>query len=194
LIRSFLAIELPKVIQDKIGKIQGDLRASSADVRWVAPEKIHITLKFLGDIEESKIDPIADSFREFVYKTPPFFLSVQGTGAFPDVKNPRVVWMGLADEKGVLVFLQRQIETALEKIGFPAESRSFRPHLTLGRVNSNRGKATLAERIERHGADVIGDFEVEAVLLVKSDLRPSGPLYTPLRAIKLGMSSDIQGK
>jgi RNA 2',3'-cyclic 3'-phosphodiesterase len=185
LIRSFLAIELPEVILKRVEEIQEDLRSSGADVRWVNVKKIHLTLKFLGNIEESQIDPIVKAIEGPIRSTPSFLLTVRGTGAFPHLRNPRVVWMGLFDESGRLISLQKQLESVLEKLGFQPENRPFQPHLTLGRVNSSRGKEALAEGIERYKGEEIGGFEVEKVIFFKSDLRPSGPIYTPLREVKL---------
>ena len=186
MIRSFLAIELPKPILRKIEEVQGDLRSTRADVRWVNPEKIHLTLKFFGNIEESKIEPIFKSIEEPIRNTLPFSLEVRGVGAFPHLRNPRVIWMGLVDGREVLVSFQKQIETQLEKIGFQPEDRPFHPHLTLGRMKSSRGKEELVGRMERHKEEEFGDFQVERVILFKSDLKPSGPIYTLLKEIKLG--------
>jgi len=186
LIRSFLAIELPKPILRKIEEVQGDLRSIHADVRWVNPEKIHLTLKFFGNIEESRIDPIFKSIEEPIQNIPPFSLKVRGVGAFPHLKNPRVIWMGLVDEREILTSFQKQIEIQLEKIGFQPEDRPFHPHLTLGRMKSSRGKEELVGRMERHKEEEFGDLKVERVVLFKSDLKPSGPIYSSLKEMKLG--------
>jgi 2'-5' RNA ligase len=186
LIRSFLAIELPKPILKKIEEVQGDLRSTHADVRWVNPEKIHLTLKFFGNIEESRIDPIFKSIEEPIRNTLPFSLKVQGVGAFPNLKNPRVIWMGLVDGREILVSFQKQIETQFEEIGFQSEDRPFHPHLTLGRMKSSRGKEELVGRMERHKEEEFGDLQVERMVLFKSDLKPTGPIYTPLRELRLG--------
>jgi RNA 2',3'-cyclic 3'-phosphodiesterase len=186
LIRSFLAIELPKSILKEIEEVQGDLKSTHADVRWVNPEKIHLTLKFFGNIEESRIDPIFKSIEEVIRNTLPFSLKVRGVGAFPNLRNPRVIWMGLIDGKEVLASFQRQIDTQLEKIGFQPEDRSFHPHLTLGRMKSSRGKEELVGKIEKHKEEEFGVLQVERLVFFKSDLRPTGPIYTPLKEMKLG--------
>jgi len=186
LVRSFLAIELPKPILRKIEEVQGDLRLTHADVRWVSPERIHLTLKFFESIEESRIDSIFKSIEEPIQNTLPFSLKVRGVGAFPHLKNPRVIWIGLVEEREILTSFQKQIETQLEKIGFQPENRPFHPHLTLGRMKSSRGKEELVGRMGRHKEVEFGDFKVERVVLFKSDLRPSGPIYTPLRELRLG--------
>ena len=134
MIRSFLAIEIPRTILKKIEEVQEDLKSSRADVRWVSPEKIHFTLKFFGNIDESRIDPIVKSIERPIQNTSPFSLKVRGVGAFPHLKNPRVIWMGLVDGKEVLAYFQKQLERELEKIGFEPEERAFHPHLTLGRM------------------------------------------------------------
>ena len=190
MIRSFLAIELPKPILGKIEEVQGDLRTTHADVRWVSPEKIHVTLKFFGNIEESRIDLIFKSIEEPMRDALPFSVRVRGAGAFPSLKNPRVIWMGLADGKEMLISLQKQIEDRLAKIGFEPEDRPFQPHLTLGRMKSSRGKEELVRRMEKYTEEEFGAFQVERVVLFKSDLRPSGPIYTLLRVLRLGGRSN----
>jgi RNA 2',3'-cyclic 3'-phosphodiesterase len=186
LIRSFLAIELPEAIRNKIDEIQGDLKSSHADVRWVNPEKIHLTLKFFGNIEEARVESIIKAIENPVRDTPAFAMKVSRIGAFPHWKSPRVIWMGLIDEEGILGFFQRKLEMELEGIGFEREARVFQPHLTLGRVNSSRGKEALTQKMERHQEEDFGDFRVERVILFKSDLRPAGPIYTLLREVRLG--------
>jgi 2'-5' RNA ligase len=186
LIRSFLAIELPKPILRKIEEVQGDLRSTHAEVRWINPEKIHLTLKFFGNIEESRIESIFKSIEEPIRSTLPFSLKVRGVGAFPNLKNPRVIWMGLVEGREVLISFQEQMEIQLKKIGFQPEDRPFHPHLTLGRMKSSRGKEELVRGMEKHKEEEFGDFQVERVVLFKSDLRPTGPIYTLLKEMKLG--------
>ncbi len=159
-------------------------------MRWTNPEAIHLTLKFFGNIEESRIDPILKSIEGPIRNAHPFSLKVRGVGAFPHLKNPRVIWIGLVDEREALTTLQKQIEIYLEKIGFQPEDRPFHPHLTLGRMKSSRGKEELAGRMEGYREEAFGDFEVERVVLFKSDLRPSGPIYTSLRELRLGEQNN----
>lgn len=186
MLRSFLAIELPRTILNKIEEVQEDLKLSHADIRWVNPEKIHLTLKFFGNVEESRIEPIVRSIEGPIRTSSPFPLMVRGMGAFPHLKNPRVIWIGLVDGGEKLTLLQKQLENQFEKFGFLTEDRPFHPHLTLGRVKSSRGKEELVKRMEKHKEEEFGDFQVERLVLFKSDLRPTGPIYTPLKEIKLG--------
>lgn len=187
MVRSFLAVELPRAILDRIGEVQRELKSSNADVRWVNPGNIHLTLKFFGNIEETEIDSILMAIEEPVRTTSPISITVRGVGGFPGLKNPRVIWVGLHDEKGASVSLQKRLEGELGKIGFPPEDRPFHPHLTLGRMRSNRGKDELVGRMRRFKEEGFGQFQVDKVILFRSDLRPTGPIYTPLRTFLLGI-------
>lgn len=186
MLRSFLAIELPATILKRIEEVQKDLKSSRADVRWVSPENIHLTLKFFGTIEESIIESIIKLTEGPVQGTLLFSLKIQGMGAFPSLKNPRVIWIGFQEGKEIVVAIQKQLEREFEKIGFQPENRPFHPHLTLGRMRSNRGKDELVRGMERYREEEFGNFQVEKIVLFKSELRPTGPIYTPLREIRLG--------
>jgi len=186
LIRTFLAIELPRPLLLKIEEVLGDLRSSQADVRWVNPENLHLTIKFFGNIDESKIEPIVQSVDRLVQETPAILLRVKGMGAFPNLRNPRVIWLGFSEGKESLNSFQKKLEREFKKIGFSPEERPFHPHLTLGRMRSSRGKEDLLRRMERYREEEFGEIQAEKVILFKSDLRPSGPIYTPLREIRLG--------
>ena len=186
MIRSFLAIEIPGIILKKIEEVQEDLKSSRADVRWVNPEKIHLTLKFFGNIDESRIESIVKSTERPTRTGSSFSLKVRGVGAFPHLKNPRVIWVGLVDGNEVLASFQKQLEEELEKIGFEREERAFHPHLTLGRMKSSKGRAELVGRMERYKEEEFGDFKTERIILFKSELKPTGPIYTPLKEIQWG--------
>jgi 2'-5' RNA ligase len=186
LIRSFLAIVIPIAVLNKIKEVQEDLKSSGIDVRWVNPGKIHLTLKFFGSIDESRIEPIVESIREPVLATPPFSLQVTGLGAFPHFKNPRVIWVGLVDGKDVLIPFQKGLEARLDGIGFPREDHPFQPHLTLGRAKSSRGRDELVGKMEKYKEEEFGEFQAEELILFKSELTPSGPIYTRLRELRLG--------
>jgi 2'-5' RNA ligase len=179
-IRSFLAIKLPPPILLKIGEIQDRLRACRADVRWVKVERIHLTLKFFGNIEEEQIVDISAVMEDAAVQRSAFTLSVKGLGAFPSTRNPRVIWLGLHGWEESLLPLQREIETRLEAVSFVPEERPYRPHLTLGRVKSLKVKEDLVDLIERERDVNLGHFVVDRIVLFRSDLRPTGPIYTPL--------------
>lgn len=179
-IRSFLAVELPPHILSKIGEIQDRLRTSRADVRWVKVERIHLTLKFFGNIEEAQIADISSVMEEAAAQKSAFSVSVKGLGAFPSIRNPRVIWLGLDGWEENLLPLQGEIETGLEAVGFRPEERPFRPHLTVGRVKSLKGKGDLVDLMERERDVNFGPFVVARIVLFRSDLRPTGPIYTPM--------------
>lgn len=188
MIRSFLAIELSRDVKEKIKRLQEDLKSLNADVRWVNPENIHLTLKFFGNVEESSIELIIRAVVEPAHLISPFNVKIQKLGAFPNLKNPRVIWIGLLDGKGILIPFQKELEKGFERIGFKSEDRPFQPHLTLGRMRSNRGKDSLVKSLKIHSDEEFGELRVEKIMLFKSDLRPEGPIYTPLGEVKLGVS------
>lgn len=185
-IRSFLAIELPPAITKGLERVQNDLKQSHADVKWVEPSRIHLTLKFLGNVDEGACDEIMNAVAKAASEVESFALAVRGLGAFPNTRNPRVIWLGVEDGSGALRPLQGAIDERLGEIGYPREEREFRAHLTLGRARSARGRAELLCRIEGLSHADLGEFRVERLVLFKSDLKPTGPIYTELRAVKLG--------
>jgi len=180
-IRSFIAIELSPIIKSKIEEIQSKLKSSTSDVRWVRKEGIHLTLKFLGNIEEERISEISDIIRKCSTDTTTFTLKVHSLGAFPNERNPKVIWVGAEDESGNLGKLQHALEKGLAKIGFKKEKRSFSPHLTLGRLRSPKGKSELTQRLENYKNYEFGTFEAKEVCFFKSELKPGGAIYTKLK-------------
>lgn len=184
-IRSFIAIELAPHIKVGIEDIQNKLKSSASDVRWVRPGGIHLTLKFLGNIEEESIAEISDIIEQCSTDATSFTLKVCSLGAFPNEKNPKVIWVGAEDSSGTLGKLQRSLEKRLAGIGFKTEKRAFSPHLTLGRVKSLKGKRELTQGLEDHKNCECGNLEVKEVCLFKSELKPSGAIYTKLKTFPL---------
>ncbi len=189
MVRCFLAISLSKSVKEKLQKIQQKLAQSKADVRWVRPDGIHLTLKFFGNIPEKKIEEIAKVVKEVVSHSVPLKLKVKGLGTFPSMKRPRVIWAGVTGDVKELIALQQKIEEALMKIGFEPEDRSFIPHLTLGRVKSNRHIEKLCQVIKDLSPETGNGWEeikVDSLVLYQSILKPSGAIYVPLKTISLG--------
>jgi len=184
-LRAFIAIELPETIQSVLSDMQGEFRKGDTDIRWVRPHGIHLTLKFLGSIKESMVRDITDILQKAAGSSSAFTLTLSGTGVFPNMRSPRVLWVGI-EESSVLNTLQRDIESGLESLGFGREKRNFTAHLTLGRFKSARGKAAVMEALESYAKRTIGSFDVESVSLIKSDLGPAGAKYTRLAEIRLG--------
>ncbi len=188
LLRAFIAIDLPLEIKKSISMQAASLKKDSGQaVRWVAAENIHLTLKFLGDISNANVDLLAQALRNECEQHPPFQVSVEKLGCFPNLRRPRVIWVGLVVPPEI-IRLQRQIEAITIRLGYPAEDNPFAPHLTIGRV---REQATPAEvqglraALETTQIGLIGTFTASAVHLFKSDLKPAGPVYTCLASALL---------
>lgn len=185
-IRTFIAIKIPEDIQEKLIGIQEKLKQSEAHVSWVKPGNIHLTLKFLGNIQEGQISKIISSLEESVKTLSPFQLQVGYAGAFPNLRYPRVVWVGVTDdETGSLKTLQKDLNLRLAKLGFKKENGRFNPHLTLGRVRSQKNRSNLLRAVEAIVNIWVGEISVDAVYLIRSELKPTGAEHTDLAKIKL---------
>ncbi len=185
MIRSFFAIDLPGAFRDEIGRLQARLKQSGADVKWVRPESVHLTLKFLGDVAEETVPSLAEAVGREVEASSPLRLVMQGTGVFPNPARARVVWLGLTGDLEALAALQHGVEKTAAGFGFEPEGRAFKPHLTLGRVRSGRNRSGLLDELDRLKPEPL-EFTAEEVILFKSDLRPTGAVYTPLQRLPLG--------
>ncbi len=190
-IRTFIAIELDEAIKVALVDLQGQLKAKvpQGSVRWVKPGGIHLTLKFLGDVPANRIGEVERALTQACVRFRCFSFSVGGIGCFPNPRRPRVVWVGVREESGTLLRLQKAIEDAMEKLGFPPERRRFHAHLTLGRTR-RRASSSDVRRLgqlvsETDMGESLGQMEAWAVSLMKSDLRPTGAVYTQLAAVKL---------
>jgi len=172
-------------LKAKISGIQEKLKAAGADVSWTRPEGMHLTLKFFGEIEDKRIPKIEKALDAVVNGIPTFTLSVSGMGTFPDMRRPRVIWIGLKEDGGNLLRLQKGVEEDLKKTGFPSEDRRFTPHITLGRIRSNKNTDKLLRLIEEEKVEELGSFDVSEVHLIKSELKPAGAEYTELYSIIL---------
>ena len=189
LVRSFIAIELPADVRAELASIEEKLKVRRHPfVKWVDPENIHLTLKFLGSVSGETIPEIVEAMSLVAQPVSPFTLQIGGTGAFPNWQRPQVVWVGVGGEMGRLTTLQRELEAALSPLGFPPESRPFSPHLTLGRLRErvtpeDRRRFGLWAQSVKFGASL--SFEVNAVRLMKSQLTSSGPIYSELALVQL---------
>ena len=179
-IRAFLAIDLPEEIRDRIRGIQDRLKTNLKGVRWIRPEGIHLTLKFLGNISKNDILNISGMIEKQTKYVGPLMLKVGTVGTFPNLKRPRVLWLGIGGETEQLITLQKKIDAALEDCGFKRETRTFRPHLTLGRIKSPKGTSGLSQAIEDGKNFAAGSFHAACLALFKSDLTPKGAIYTKL--------------
>lgn len=183
-LRIFIAIELPAVIRTALSDLQQQLRPLGRGVSWTRPEGIHLTLKFLGDVESGRIEAIAQAVERACHGTAAFGMTVAGVGGFPNLTRPRVLWVGIEESTGRLKTIQEQIETELSALGYPREQRRFSPHLTLGRVKSPDTLQPLCAEMQKRGFAPI-PFAAGSIVIMRSELKPDGALYTPLKRIEL---------
>jgi 2'-5' RNA ligase len=192
-IRTFVAIELNREIQNRLSQLQEKLNTANADVKWVGGEKIHLTLKFLGNIATTQLEQVNAVVIKVLDGWQPFKLAFGGVGAFPNLRVPRVIWVGVVKGQEELIKLAKGLEEEFTQYNFPLENRSFSPHLTLGRIRSPRGRGQLVELLRNADASDLGSQKVEKVIIFRSDLRPEGPIYTPLRMVWIGLPPQPLG-
>jgi RNA 2',3'-cyclic 3'-phosphodiesterase len=187
-IRAFIAIALPRTVQLKLDEVAHSLKNEDTQaVRWMAGKNIHLTLKFLGEVEQKKIEAVSQAIQLAAQHFNFFELSAGGVGTFPNLRRPRVIWVGVQAPEP-LAGLANAIDLATQSLGFPGEERAFSPHLTLGRVSQNASPLevqSVAQALSRARIGDLGSFPVTQVTLFRSDLQPSGAIYTPLFAASL---------
>jgi len=183
-VRTFIAAPLPPDVRDTLAHVQRDLAAFHAEVRWTAPASIHLTLKFLGEVEPLLVTEIAQDLRAGVAGFGRLRLQIRGLGGFPSLRSPRVLWCGLEGEVDRLASLHRTVEEIAGRHGFAREDRAFQPHLTLGRVN---GRGNLRALTEHMGSTPAFEhpFEVAALHVYRSRLRPTGAVYDVVEELPL---------
>jgi RNA 2',3'-cyclic 3'-phosphodiesterase len=187
-LRTFIAVETPPEVIGRVSKLARILApaAAEADVKWVAPENLHWTIKFLGDVDPRDLAEICLALNAAARKVAPFRMTVERAGAFPNVARPRTLWLGAGDGGEALVCLAEAVETEMTKIGFRREGRRFEPHLTIGRVRSGGpGQQALGELLAENAEFDGGVMEVDEVVLFSSELRPDGPVYEALERAEL---------
>ena len=189
-VRCFIAISLPNDVRAELTCLEERLKARRhASVKWVDPESMHLTLKFLGNVPVDSLPRIVEAISHVAASHPSFSLQVAGTGAFPNWQRPQVVWVGVRGDLGRLDTVQKELESALSPLGFPPESRPFSAHLTLGRLRervTTDDRRRFAEFAQKVPFETSLAFEVSAVRLMKSQLTPTGPIYSELAAAALG--------
>jgi 2'-5' RNA ligase len=176
--RAFIAVDLPATVRLFLAEVQQILESYGLPVKWVRPQNIHLTLKFLGDIDADQTAGIVAAMAAAVKGCPGVLLTAKNIGAFPDLKRARVVWAGVNGQLEILQNLQHVLDDHLAELGFAKDPRAFRAHLTLGRAKgkivSDRMKTAINELSGRESEA----FEVDRIVLFKSELRPTGAVYT----------------
>lgn len=184
-VRLFVATEIDERIRKKLVEFQDDLKKADADVGWIAPENLHITLKFIGSLDQEKIDDVVRIMRDAVTHVKPFDLDYRGVGVFPTRKNPRVVFAQVIDAGMTLANIHERLDNQLAALDVPHDDRRFESHLTVGRIKTRRNVYKLMEMLDTYHEFYFGLEHVSQVVLMKSDLSPEGPMYTKLQSVDL---------
>jgi 2'-5' RNA ligase len=195
-IRSFIAIELPEQARKGLARLRRGLeRDEHGFVKWVDPQGIHLTLKFLGNIPAKRVTEITDAIKKATGGISPFHLEISGLGAFPSLKQPRVFWVGISGELDKLSALQLDIDSTLAALGFAREERPFVAHLTVARIREGASPAERRDFGELVDSTTFQDkypVEVAAVRLMRSQLTPAGAIYTCLSVVGLGGQEGLE--
>jgi RNA 2',3'-cyclic 3'-phosphodiesterase len=181
--RTFIALPASTDIQQQMASVQSKLKTTQADVKWELQNKFHITLNFLGNIEQSDIESLSLALAEIAGKFPAFEIKYDSLGAFPNFHSPRVIWIG-TEFNQILLDVQSCVGQLCSDLGFQKEERAFHAHITLGRVKGTRNLARLTEAIKTITFESM-QSRCSELLLMKSDLRPSGSIYTILKSFPL---------
>jgi len=183
-IRCFVALEIPVEVQELLGGVSRELDGAGADVNWVKPGNIHLTLKFLGEIPQNRFIQAGMAVSKMKDVLGPITARLGELGAFPVLNKPRVVWAGLSQGGEECLKAFQAMEEELVQIGFQREERKFSPHLTLGRVRTNRNSAELSKLIKETRLPP-EEFPFKALSLIKSNLTPQGPVYDSVNSVYL---------
>jgi len=185
-IRAFIAIELKEETRKKLREIQSELRKLiRSKVSWPKPENIHLTLKFLGDVSIEQVSSIKEELKQINKSFSHFNMSLGGIGAFPNFRNPRVIWLGITTGNEEVIQIATQIDKTTNKLGFPLEKREFTPHLTLGRIKQRVNLENIEPKFTKYDK-LDMDIPVDRFALIKSELNPRGAIYTTLEEFILG--------
>lgn len=180
-IRSFIACPLPENVIESLSAIQEELKKKRFSVRWVNPENIHLTIKFLGDIQQDRVSDLSGCLNETAMQFRQFPVSLKGLGVFPTIRRPGVIWAGIGGNVEGLMEMQKQVEAVLAEMGFPKEEKKFKAHLTLGRIKERIDPKALLKAFEECEAlDAQQDFLLDRLVLYRSRLTPGGAIYSQL--------------
>jgi len=184
-VRTFVAVEISPEVRSHAARLIASLNGTAAKVKWVDPHNLHMTLKFLGEIDLREAPQVCAAVAEAMADLPPFSIRVAGAGAFPDVVHPRTVWLGVTEGSEEMVELHERLEANLTKLGFRQEQRRFRPHLTIGRVRGLQGAAELGQLVADRADFDAGVSDIDEVVVFSSELNRDGPTYETLSTATL---------
>jgi 2'-5' RNA ligase len=189
-IRTFIAVDLDKAVRARTIALQETLKKSGTEVKWVEPENLHVTLLFLGEVEDRELADVCRIVGEVAEKHMRFSMTVEQVGCFPNPHRPRVVWVGIGEGRQPLCAIHDALETPLAELGYRKEDRKYSPHITLGRVKSDRPTDKLSKALAQHAGWKGGEITVTELLVMGSKLTPQGPEHTVLSRAKLGGSAS----
>ena len=184
-IRIFVAVCLDEELRRGISAIQERVKKLAPNVKWVAPDNFHVTLKFLGDVRQDRLSIVQAAIDEVAGSLAAFDLTISGTGVFPTPRRPRVIWVGVEEGREQLIALAKAVEDRLVRAGFEKDDKPFRSHITIGRVKESKPVEGLVEGLDEIDTSDLGVQRVGCVTVMESVLRPGGPEYTPLSVHKL---------
>lgn len=187
--RVFIAVELPNEIRKQLKELQRHLRPLTNSARWVAPESIHITLKFIGEVPDKRVEQIDGALAGLTWK--PFTVSVHGVGFFPGARSPRVFWAGM--DAPTMQGLTEELDARMERLGFEKEKRAFRPHITLARAKDSRIDSSLVAASAKYAEHEFGSFTADRIYLIQSTLKPAGAVYSKVKEYPLEPRSSSPG-
>lgn len=183
-LRTFIALVLPEDARRVLQREQQNLADLVSGVKWASPRTIHVTLAFLGPTPAEAIATISTVVQETASRCKPINFTLQGIGAFPNTRSPKVIWAGMRN-CAALLELQQQLANGLDALGFQKDKKPFNAHITLGRVRDGSARSALSELLEERHNHRFGEFQAGRLAFVHSDLQPSGPVYTLLQECKL---------
>lgn len=182
--RTFIAVGISQTVKEQIDELVENMKKgivrTGCHPKWVKTENVHLTLKFLGNIEEAQVPEIKTAIDDIASQFKPFTVRLSGLGMFPSKRQPRVLWIGFTKGEQALIKMQTLLERKLGDIGFPVESRRFHPHLTLARIKSLKGTAGLADIVSIYKTANCGECPIDKITFFKSTLTPQGPIYNAI--------------
>ena len=184
-IRCFVAIEIPRSIQERFAQIQDTLKEQISRVSWVKPDNIHLTLKFIGEVHPNDVRTIEPAIKQVSQRHHPFALKIGGIGAFPNLKRPRVIWVGVKVGATEVSVLARAINLELNRCGYPLDEAAFHPHLTLARIKDRIDLRPFVDMFRQYDEIDNASMTVNEIALIRSQLHPKGAIYTILKSYAL---------